>query len=295
MNSDKFWSPKRVAALEGPEVRNLRANAVQRGQHAIAALCDQRLALGREAMLRKYEVAASAWPRRKSSVPVTTVRKLSPSPRPARPSIAVAERATGAHHPMRAAPSKKESQRRLPEPKLLKVELESKALAQWNTKLGSGGSVSGFEYRYVVIDGNYSSRNKWVAIVQVPKDGGRHEGIVIRLDRESCPDRVSVNKHGIWRKSIVFMATTIGSHLDKHYAKVFEVERGRGKSILKRGERSMMFDWLQCSYFVSCMRLKGTVTTSNASDLEHQVLLAKPTDHQRMIRTFFALRVWDLL
>jgi hypothetical protein len=181
------------------------------------------------------------------------------------------------------------------DPKLLKIELQSQASAQWNTKLGSGGTVQGAEYRYSVTDGNYSARNKWVAIVQVPKDRGRHEGIVIRLDKESCPSRVSVKKHGIWRKSIVFMPTTIGSHLDKHYAKVFEVERGRGKSILKRGERSMMFDWLQCSYFLSSMRLKGTVTTSNASDLEHQVLLAKPTDHRRMIRTFFALRVWELL
>jgi hypothetical protein len=91
------------------------------------------------------------------------------------------------------------------------------------------------------------------------------------------------------------MPTTIGNHLGKYYAKVFEVERGRGKSIVKRGERSLMFEWLQSSYFSSSMRLKGTVTTSNSADLQHQVLLAKPTDHRRMIRTFFALRVWDLL
>jgi hypothetical protein len=104
-----------------------------------------------------------------------------------------------------------------------------------------------------------------------------------------------VVKHAIWRKSIVFMPTSVGNHPDKYYAKVFEVDRGSGKSILKRGERAIMFPWLKCSYFASWMRLKGTVSTSEAADLEHQVLLAKPADHTRMIRTFFALRVWELL
>jgi hypothetical protein len=179
--------------------------------------------------------------------------------------------------------------------KLLKVDLQSQAPAQWITKLGKGGTVKGTEYRYKITDSNYTDRNRWGVIVQVPRVGSRHDGIVIRLDRDSCPERVAVDKHGIWRKSIIFMPTTIGNHLGKYYAKVFEVERGRGKSIVKRGERSLMFEWLQSSYFSSSMRLKGTVTTSNSADLQHQVLLAKPTDHRRMIRTFFALRVWDLL
>jgi len=180
------------------------------------------------------------------------------------------------------------------DPKLLEVTFAESAGTSWITKLKGGGVVKGKQLIYDVIDRNYTAKNKWRVFVQVPDNQRLESGVIIRVDKEGSPDRASVKKHAIWRKSVVFGPTRIGNHRDHYYAKVFEAD-GAGKSIVVRGGRREAFPWLQLNYFSSKMRLKGTVTTSGAHDLQHQVLLAKPGDHQRMIRTFFALRVWSLL
>jgi hypothetical protein len=178
------------------------------------------------------------------------------------------------------------------DPKLLMAEPVSESHSTWTTKMN--GATKGIEYIYRVKDGNYRAQNVWEVALQVPQASRISQGIVVRFADNGCPPRKAVKKNAIWRKSMVFMPTTKGIHLDHFYGKIFEADR-TSKHIAKRGERGEMFEALQTSYFRSKMRLKGTVAESDGHDLEHQVLLAKPHDHQRMIRAFFALRVWPLL
>jgi hypothetical protein len=42
------------------------------------------------------------------------------------------------------------------------------------------------------------------------------------------------------------------------------------------------------------MRLKHTVTTTGGNDGYDQVVFLEATDHERMIRLYFAMRVWVL-
>ena len=181
------------------------------------------------------------------------------------------------------------------EPKLLRTKFIEEMPTQWATKLGAGNPIKGRRFIYEVADANFASKNIWHAWVQVPNKRSVEQGIEIRLDKDHCPDRAAVNANLLWRKSVVFEPTTIGNHLNYYYAKVFETEGARGKTVVKRGQRDLMFPWLQASYFLSQMRLKGTVATSGAHDLQQQVLLARPDDHQRMIRIFFGLRIWASL
>ena len=314
------WTLERVAKLRVQEARNLRDNALKNMRPDVVALCEMRLRIGKEEMLRKQarldeegsgaERKANGGRLNKPSFSgrgygkkqVSSGKSWSNSPKPGanqkarlgrrRDSVLARVRGSKKLFPVfpRAALAIK-----VIKPKLLTVAITSSSPSQWSTKLGGGGNVHGTELLYTVIDQNYVARNKWRAIVQVPNKKSTHSEILVRLERDACPDRVAVKKHGIWRKSIVFMPTSAGNHRDKYYAKVFEAKKGSGKSVVKRGEKSVMFPWLRSSYFSSWMRLKGTVATSNGADLEQQVLLSKPADHTRMIRTFFALRVWNLL
>lgn len=181
------------------------------------------------------------------------------------------------------------------EPKLLSANLVEDVPAEWTTKLRGGRLIKGRRYVYEVVDRNFLSKNVWYAWIQIPNKRSPEQGIEVRLDKDRCPDRASVRKDLLWRKSIVFEPTTIGIHEDTYYAKAFESEGAQGKTVVKRGQRDFMFPWLQKSYFRSKMRLKGTVTTSRGHDLEQQVLLARADDHQRMIRIFFGLRIWASL
>lgn len=294
MSNEKSWTPLRVAALSASEAKVLKQNALERFRFDIVKLCDLRLTLGSAAMQRQYREArlTNSWP--PATALVSFVGQQKGLTRTT--STLMTARASKKTRGSDLTPIRKPSQQRPLDAKLLQIQMLSKQPAEWSTKLGSGGSVSGTEYSYVVTDKNFAKNNEWITVVQVPLGRRSAEGIIIRLlDRASCPKRSSVDKHSIWRKSIVFMPTTTGNHLGKSYAKVFETQGGASKSIKKRGERSSMHEWLQSSYFASWMRLKGTIATSNASDLEHQVLLANTDDHIRMIRTFFALRVWNLL
>lgn len=59
-----------------------------------------------------------------------------------------------------------------------------------------------------------------------------------------------------------------------------------------RGDRSRLPDWF--TYFASRMRLKEAVATTAGNDGWDQVVLIAPADHERMIRLYFAMRVWVL-
>ncbi len=59
-----------------------------------------------------------------------------------------------------------------------------------------------------------------------------------------------------------------------------------------RGDRDRLPRWF--SYFRKRMRLKETVTTTAGNDGYDQVVLIAPQDHERMIRLYFAMRVWVL-
>lgn len=186
------------------------------------------------------------------------------------------------------------------DPKLLDGTLCAESREQWNTNLVPNGMAQGFQFTYDVVDHNFKTNNKWVVLIRVPNKKYSSAGIEIRLEKEGCPTRQAVATHAIWREAIVFNPTDIGVHLDKWYVKVRvktkkTTRNATKKKLVKRGERSEMPEWLQLPYFSSWIRLKGTVRTSLSGDLGQNVLLTKPVDHLRMIRTFFALRVWSVL
>lgn len=152
--------------------------------------------------------------------------------------------------------------------------------------------VSGKEFVYDVYDRNFPNYNKWQFIVRVPDKRSKDKNIQVQP--------LAAPKRRVWNnleyRVITFIPTSIGNHLDKYYCKVFlsDVSGHKTKQGTVRGERKIMPSWLKQNYFLSCMRLKQTVAATRGFDHRAQVLIVKPEDHTRMIRIFFANKIWVL-
>jgi hypothetical protein len=148
--------------------------------------------------------------------------------------------------------------------------------------------ASGVEYLYEVKDGNFSTLNEWEFVVRVPTGDSR--SIIVQ------PTRVPAKK--VWadieRRSIVWRPATLNPYKKKVYCKVTlsDPTEKQNKVGLARGERDLLPPWFK--KLRHRLRLKGTVTTSNAPDLNAQILLSSKANHAEMIRSFFALKVWVL-
>jgi hypothetical protein len=152
----------------------------------------------------------------------------------------------------------------------------------------AGRTVRGVEYSYAVKDRNFGRLNGWKYLVRVP-DSSRDEIVV---------QPVSVPGKQVWagldRRSIVFVRATKNPHRSKMYCKVNLADpmAERTKVGTRRGERDLLPRWFD--YFRPHMRLKNTVTTTAGHDGMAQVVRVGPEDHRRMVRLFFALKVWVL-
>ena len=153
---------------------------------------------------------------------------------------------------------------------------------KWDNK-----TISGSELVYTVIDHNFDRLNQWRFSVKVPQGTGQ-----IVVQPKSVPGKKAFA--ALERRSIVFMRATKNPHRRKLYCKANLADPTGEKNRLstKRGERGLLPKWFE--YFKPSMRLKHTVTTSAGNDGESQVVLVGPDDYERMIRLFFALRVWVL-
>lgn len=172
-------------------------------------------------------------------------------------------------------------------PRLVDVIFEDERKATWK-RVGSHLAVKGNEYSYTVKDRNFDRLNDWKFVVKVANS--RNSDIVVQ------PGGVPNKKiwAGIDRRSIVLVKATKRLHKDKVYCKANLADPTglKNKIGASRGERNLLPKWFD--YFRPYMRLKATVTTTAGTDSKAQVVLIEPDDHERMIRLFFALKVWVL-
>ena len=168
-----------------------------------------------------------------------------------------------------------------PEATSIKHLEDRRASWEWRAR-----KVIGTEHVYAVQDENFDRLNTWKMVVQVPKA----RGAVIVRPLES-PGRKALA--GVVRKSIVFQRATLPAYRRYLYCKVTlaDPSGSQTKFGMRRGERDVLPKWF--APLRRGMRLKGTVTTTHGPTTA-QVLLARPDNHMRMVRIFFALKVWVL-
>jgi hypothetical protein len=152
----------------------------------------------------------------------------------------------------------------------------------------AGHTVRGTDSTYRVRDRNFDRLNWWTMVVRVPNE--RAAGIVVQPLQ--APGKKSWA--GIERRSIVLVRGTKNRYRGEVYCKVNLADPTQGKTKIgfRRGERDVLPGWFD--HLKHRMRLKDTVTTTRGSDGKSQVVVMAPDDHERMIRLFFALKVWVL-
>lgn len=172
-------------------------------------------------------------------------------------------------------------------PRLIDVNFEEERGATWK-RVGSNLPVKGNEYSYLVKDRNFDRLNSWKFVVRVPNTNKNE----IIIQPAAAPNKKVWA--GIDRKSIVFVKATEKNHRDKVYCKANLADPTARKTKIgtTRGDRKLLPKWFD--YFRPHMRLKATVATTAGTDSKAQVVLVEPDDHERMIRLFFALKVWVL-
>ncbi|HEY3353385.1 MAG TPA: hypothetical protein VGQ83_09065 [Polyangia bacterium] len=172
------------------------------------------------------------------------------------------------------------------EPRQVFVSQIEQCLATWRM----GGHVTrGTQFTYKVEDDNCERDRRWEFVVRVPRAGSSD----VIIQPRAVPNRKAWA--GLDRRSIVFVRATKHPHRSKLYCKinVADPTGEQTKVGMHRGERTLLPKWF--AYFRPHMRLKDTVTTTEGNDQRAQVVLVDPDDHERMIRLFFALKIWILL
>jgi hypothetical protein len=166
----------------------------------------------------------------------------------------------------------------------VEVSLQEERRSSWKW---NGRTIRGSEFIYEAVDRNFDRLNHWTFSLRVPQDGGQ-----IVVQPQSVPGKKVFAE--LERRSVVFIKATKNPHKTRLYCKVNLADPTGEKNRLstKRGERSLLPPWFK--YFIPDMRLKNTVTTTAAHDGKSQVVLVGREDYERMIRLFFALRVWVL-
>ncbi len=166
----------------------------------------------------------------------------------------------------------------------VEVEHVQDRRATWNWR---GSSVTGMESVYAVVDRNYDRLNRWLFLVQQLKKRGL---IIVRPNQATGKSSWG----GIDRSSVVFPRTTRPGYRGLSYCKIglADPSGGQTKFVMRRAERDALPPWMRS--LRTRMRLKQTVAATRGTDGRHQVLWVRPDDHARMIRFFFAMKVWVL-
>lgn len=149
-------------------------------------------------------------------------------------------------------------------------------------------AVSGTEFRYLVTDRNFDSRNAWEFVVRVPKDRtGR-----IEVRPQLVPNLKAWAR--LERRSLTFARTTKAGYAGRVYCQVAlaDATGERTKDVTHTGERAELPRWFDP--FRTKLRAKGTVRATKGHDEEQLVALVDRDDHAAMIALFFATKVWVL-
>ena len=152
----------------------------------------------------------------------------------------------------------------------------------------AGDAVRGTEHSYLVVDGNFPSRNIWEFIVRVPATrDGRVEvrprtAPAVKAWAE-LPDR-----------SLTFSRATRGAARGKWYCQVAlaDATGEKSKSVVRTDERDELPAWFEP--LKGRMRRKEVVKPTKGTDGNSLVILIPADDHAFMIRLFFATKVWIL-
>jgi hypothetical protein len=171
------------------------------------------------------------------------------------------------------------------DPRLIDVSFQHKQRASWKM---AGRTTQGWEYIYSAKDLNFARLNSWGFSIRVPKF--KQSGIVVQ------PIHIPNKKvwAGIDRRSVIFVKATKHPYRSMRYCKInlADPTGEKNKVGTRWGDRSSFPQWFD--YFKSRMRIKNTVATTAGTDGYAQVVMVKIDDHQRMIRLYFALKVWVL-
>lgn len=148
--------------------------------------------------------------------------------------------------------------------------------------------VSGTEFTYGVVDGNFRSRNLWEFTVRVPR--GSDERIEVR------PGLVPALKAwaGLERRSLTFTRARRSAYRGWHYCQVALADPTgeRTKDVVRMDQRAQLPKWFDD--FNSRLRRKDTVRATRGNDADELVALVRPGEHDRMIALFFATKIWVL-
>jgi len=167
--------------------------------------------------------------------------------------------------------------------KKLEIEMVDERNASWRF---SDHTVRGTEYVYEVKDTNFSRLNCWTFAVRAPH---KVYGDIVVQPLNSPGKRVWA---GLDRKAVVLVRAHKNPFRSMVYCKLnlADPSGSQTKRGTKRGDRGALPKWFQP--FVWRMRLKNTVTTTQGSDANAQVVLIENDDHKTMLRLYFALKVW---
>jgi hypothetical protein len=168
---------------------------------------------------------------------------------------------------------------------LVTVEPGDSRPATWTF---AGDAVSGTEQSYLVIDGNFPSRNIWDFMVRVPSTRGQ------RLEvRPRTTPNVKVWAE-LTDRSLTFARATKGAARGRWYCPVALADPtgARSRDIIRGDQRHKLPKWFDA--LQGRMRLKQNVRPTKGTDGESLVVLVQADDHAAMIRLFFATKVWVL-
>jgi hypothetical protein len=148
--------------------------------------------------------------------------------------------------------------------------------------------VSGTEFTYAVVDGNFRSRNVWEFTVRVPE--GRDERVEVRP--RLTPSLAAWA--GLERRSLTFTRARKSAYRGWLYGQVALADPTgeRTKDVVRIGQRASLPPWF--ATIESRLRRKETVRATRANDADELVALVRPDEHERMIALFFATKVWIL-
>jgi hypothetical protein len=160
------------------------------------------------------------------------------------------------------------------------LERDQRSSWKWDER-----TIQGTEHVYNVDDGNFDRLKRWQFAVRVPKENGQ-----IIVQPVNVPGKAAFA--GLQRRSITFQKATKHPFRSKRYCKLnlADPTGEKNRRSTRRGQRDALPNWFQ--YFRPHMRLKDTVTTTAARDGKAQVIVVPADDYRRMIRLYFALRVW---
>lgn len=172
-------------------------------------------------------------------------------------------------------------------PERVEIKHQQDRRASWK-KPGGRRAIKGFESLYTVRDRNFSRLNKWTFAVRVPPSAF---GDVLVQPVQAPGKKVWAS---IERRPIMFVKATIHPYRSKVYCKLNLADPSGEKNRLgtTRGERSSLPSWFK--HYKGRIRLKQTVAKTHGTDAKAQVILVGRDDHERMIRLYFAMRVWIL-